>query len=98
MIGIKELKMKDKIVENVLNKYIGRSNVGIAKYGTTLDQNNTDNYLIHLQQELMDASLYVEKILSIGKHIQELIKENPNDTELGTIIRKIYGLNDEINE
>jgi hypothetical protein len=96
MIGIKFLEiiignMKDKIVENVLNKYISRSNVGITKYGTTLDQNNTDNYLIHLQQECMDASLYIEKILSIGKHIQELIKENPNDTELGTKIRQIYG-------
>ena len=90
--------MKDRIVENVLNKYISRSNVGINKYGTTLDQNNTDNYLIHLQEELFDASLYIEKILSIGKHIQELIKENPNDTELGAKIRKIYGLNDEINE
>lgn len=83
--------MKDRIVENVLNKYISRSNVGINKYGTTLEQNNTDNYLIHLQQELMDGSLYLEKILSIGKHIQELIKENPNDTELGTKIRQIYG-------
>ena len=90
--------MKDRIVENVINKYIDRSKVGITKYGTTLEQNNADNYLIHLQQELMDASLYVEKILSIGKHIQELIKENPNDTELGEKIRKIYGLNDKINE
>ena len=90
--------MKDRIVENVLNKYISRSNVVINKYGTTLEQNNTDNYLIHLQEELFDASLYIEKILSIGKHIQELIKENPNDTELGTKIRKIYGLNNEINE
>jgi len=90
--------MKDKIVKNVLNKYISRSNVGITKYGTTLDQNNTDNYLIHLQEELFDASLYIEKILSIGKHIQELIKETPNDAELGTKIRQIYGLNNEINE
>jgi hypothetical protein len=60
--------MRDRIVENVLNKYISRSNVGI------------------------------NKILSIGKHIQELIKENPNDTELGTKIRQIYGLNDKMNE
>ena len=96
MIGIKFLEiiignMKDKIVENVLNKYISRSNVGITKYGTTLDQNNTDNFLEHLQQELMDASLYLEKLMSISKHIQELIKETPNDLELGTKIRQIYG-------
>jgi hypothetical protein len=46
----------------------------------------------------MDASLYLEKLMSISKHIQELIKENPNDTELGTKIRQIYGLNDKMNE
>ena len=55
---------KDKIVQQVINKYVQRSEVGIEKYGTTLEENNTDNYLLHLQQELMDASLYIEKLLS----------------------------------
>lgn len=55
--------MKDQIVESLIEKYRHRSEVGIKKYGTTLDQNNKDNYLIHLQQELMDASLYIEKLL-----------------------------------
>lgn len=55
--------MKDQIVESLIEKYRQRSEVGIKKYGTTLDQNNKDNYLVHLQQELMDASLYIEKLL-----------------------------------
>lgn len=55
---------KDPIVQAVLDKYIKRSDVGIAKYGTTLQDNNKDNYLQHLQDELMDASLYIEKLLS----------------------------------
>jgi len=56
--------MKDKIVEQVIDKYRQRSEVGIKKYGTTLEDNNSDNYLKHLQEELMDASLYIEKLLS----------------------------------
>jgi len=56
--------MKDKIVEEVVLKYQQRSEVGIKKYGTTLEQNNKDNYLVHLQEELMDATLYIQKLLS----------------------------------
>jgi len=56
--------MKDKIVESVINKFSQRSSVGIKKYGTTLEQNNTDDFLNHLQEELMDAILYIEKLKS----------------------------------
>lgn len=54
----------DKIVESVVNKYLQRSKVGIEKYGTTLEENNKDNFLKHLQEELFDASLYIEKLIS----------------------------------
>lgn len=56
--------MKDPIVESVLNKYKERSNVGIKKYGTTLQQNDLTflEWLNHLQEELMDATLYIEKL------------------------------------
>ena len=59
-----EMGKKDAIVESVINKYQQRSKLGISKYGTTLQDNNTDNFLIHLQEELMDASLYIEKLLT----------------------------------
>lgn len=56
--------MKDPIVESVVAKYKERSSVGIHKYGTTLHDNNLslDEWLNHLQQELMDATLYIEKL------------------------------------
>ena len=58
--------MKDSIVESLIQKYKERSEVGIKKYGTTLDRNdlNTLDWLKHLQEELMDASLYIEKLLN----------------------------------
>ena len=54
----------DSIVESVINKYKQRSSIGIEKYGRTLDRDDIDlmGWLNHLQEELMDATLYVEKI------------------------------------
>lgn len=72
--------MKDKIVESVINKYQQRSEVGIGKYNTTLENNNADNFFKHAQEEAMDFSLYLEKIMQI-------VKETPNDSELGAKIR-----------
>lgn len=56
--------MKDSIVQSVVDKYKERSNVGIEKYGTTLQENNLTllEWLNHLQEELMDATLYIEKL------------------------------------
>ena len=57
--------MKDEIVKKVIDKYIERSEKGTKKYGTTLEKNNTDDFLTHLQEELMDAVLYLEKLKSL---------------------------------
>ena len=81
--------MKDKIVEQVVDKFQKRSAVGISKYGTTLENNNKDNYLVHLQEELMDATLYIQKLLDQEQEITMLVKNYPNDTELGMILRKM---------
>jgi len=81
--------MKDVIVEQVVDKYYDRSQVGITKYGTTLESNSKDNYLVHLQEELMDATLYIEKLLSLEKEITSLVKKYPNDSELGEAIRML---------
>ena len=58
---------KDKVVIQVLNKFKERSKIGIKKYGTTLHENNTDDFLNHLQEELMDAILYLQKLKNDGK-------------------------------
>lgn len=56
--------IKDSIVESVITQFKARSRVGIDKYGVTLDRTdlNTLEWLKHLQEELMDATLYIEKL------------------------------------
>ena len=56
--------MKDKIVESVLSRFKQRSEAGIKKYNTTLERNdlNALQWLTHLQEELMDATLYIERL------------------------------------
>ena len=53
----------DSIVQSVITKYKDRANIGFTKYGTNLDRTdlNTKEWAEHLQQELMDAVLYLEK-------------------------------------
>jgi len=53
---------RDRIVQQVMKKFNDRSETGIKKYGTTLEENNGDDFLTHLQEELMDAILYIEKL------------------------------------
>lgn len=57
-----KLNRTDEIVENVVSQFLNRSSVGIKKYGTTLKENNSDDFLQHLKEELMDAILYIEKL------------------------------------
>jgi len=53
------------IVESVRFKLKRRSETGFEKYGVTLDRDDLDivQWLTHLQEELMDATLYVEKLI-----------------------------------
>ena len=67
--------MKDKIVENVIAQFSKRSEVGIKKYGTTLEENNNDDFLQHLKEELMDAILYIEKLQSLKVNINKIKKK-----------------------
>lgn len=55
---------KDPIVEDVIRTMRARSREGIQKYGTTLYDSPDGFYkfLNHLQEELMDATLYIEKL------------------------------------
>lgn len=53
----------DNIVKSVLTKYVNRSMIGFRKYGKTLDRDDLSvvEWLTHLQEELMDATLYIER-------------------------------------
>lgn len=57
---------EDSILASVIEKYQERSKVGFKKYGTNLDRKDIDllGWLNHLQEELMDATLYIEKLKS----------------------------------
>ena len=59
--------MRDKIIEQVINKIKSRSDVGFKKYGVTLsdDEQSLDTWLKHIQEELMDAVNYIEKARSV---------------------------------
>jgi hypothetical protein len=82
--------MTDKITEAVISDLRDRSKRGINKYNTTLDQNNKDDFMNHLYEELLDAAQYVKKEMSIIPEIQKMIRENPNNQELGEIIRNKF--------
>jgi len=63
----------DKIVHQVIIKYLNRSYEGQKKYGTTLDRNDLlmRDWMKHLQEELMDASLYLEKLMTVIDTLEE---------------------------
>ena len=57
-------EIKDQVVLAVMAKYAERSATGLKKYGTTLDREDLtlEQWINHLQEELMDATLYLERI------------------------------------
>jgi len=62
----KTILFRDPVVETVVDKFVTRSNVGYAKYGRTLHDERTGKhkdlagYLNDVQEELMDAILYIQ--------------------------------------
>ena len=62
----KTIKFRDPVVERVVNKFVSRSDVGFEKYGKTLHDERTGGhkdlagYLNDVQEELMDAILYIQ--------------------------------------
>jgi hypothetical protein len=62
----KMYKFRDPVVRNVCDKFVERSDVGFEKYGRTLNDERTNGhkdlfgYLNDVQEELMDAILYLQ--------------------------------------
>ena len=56
--------MKDENVKSVIKKYKKRAELGFTKYGTTTERTDIDllGWLNHLQDELMDATIYIERL------------------------------------
>lgn len=59
----KIINFRDPVVERVVDKFVDRSDVGYKKYGVTLEEDPGEmlEWLNHLQEELMDAVLYLQK-------------------------------------
>ena len=56
--------MRDPIIKRVTDKFEARSDVGFRKYGITLKDDVPDLkvWINHIQEELMDAVNYLEKL------------------------------------
>ena len=74
----RKIMFRDPVVERVVDKFVSRSDVGFAKYGTTLEDERTikmkdlHKYLNDIQEELMDAVLYIQ---SARDELQDLSEE-----------------------
>ena len=74
----RKIIFRDPVVERVVDKFVGRSNVGFDKYGTTLQDERTMKmkglvkYLNDIQEELMDAVLYIQ---TARDELQDLSEE-----------------------
>ena len=80
--GILERKsygFRDPVVRKVCDKFIDRSNIGYEKYGDTLDDERRlrmkglQKYLNDIQEELMDAVLYIQ---TARDELQDLNEES----------------------
>ena len=62
----KEYKFRDPVVRHVCDEFVKRSDEGFKKYGQTLDRERVSrmkslqDYLRDVQEELMDAVLYIQ--------------------------------------
>ena len=69
---------RDPVVKSVVDKFVKRSDVGYAKYGSTLDDERRfkmkglQKYLNDVQEELMDAILYIQ---AARDELQDLSEE-----------------------
>ena len=85
----KSYGFRDPVVRNVVDKFVERSDVGYAKYGSTLDDERRlkmkglQKYLNDIQEELMDAVLYIqaarEELLELSETRMNIIGQNGND-------------------
>ncbi|SVB16257.1 uncharacterized protein METZ01_LOCUS169111 [marine metagenome] len=66
--------MKDSNVEKVIGQLREREARGLQKYGTNTDRPDlsTLEWLQHLQEELMDGAVYIERLKQDIAHIEKL--------------------------
>ena len=83
----KSYGFRDPVVRHVVDKFVSRSDVGFEKYGSTLDDERRlkmkglTKYLNDIQEELMDAVLYIQAAREELQDLSEeaLIERHRND-------------------
>ncbi len=93
-----KIKTEDKIVQQVLRKMDERSLIGQKKYGATMMQEiegqekDLNRFLVDVQEELMDALLYIEAARRcLQDEVEEVMLKRSKSLETG-----LYNI--EINE
>ena len=63
--------------DNVCDKIQQRADVGKRKYGVTMERDDlsTIEWLVHLQEELMDAAVYVERLIKEFEKVVATVTE-----------------------
>jgi len=75
-------KINDKIINRVIEKIQKRAEAGYKKYGVGLDKDDQslDTWLNHLQEELMDAANYIEKIRAVLIEEEKKLSKYPESS------------------
>ena len=71
----------DEVNNEVLKKICLRAEAGLKNYGVTMDRQDLGllNWLQHLQEEMLDACVYIQKILMEHERGQDA-KTNPSNS------------------
>jgi hypothetical protein len=91
-----EIEFRDPVVRRVVEKFVDRSNVGFQKYGRSLDgerrggHKDLVGYLNDIQEELMDAVLYIQ---AAREELSDL-----NEDELVRKLKENYGSDPEFED
>ena len=100
----KEYGFRDPVVRNVVDKFVSRSDIGFEKYGSTLDDERRlkmkglTKYLNDVQEELMDAILYIQAAREELQDLSEeaLIERHRDDTDIRELLQDCeYDYDDE---
>lgn len=71
-----EMGVEDNNVNELCLEYMKRANHGFKKYGVTTERTDLDlmDWIQHLKEELMDATVYIQRIQKELKEKQDDLK------------------------
>lgn len=66
LLGLQRESTAQSIEEKVINKIVDRRAKGLKKYGVSMERTDLEfnEWLSHLQEELLDGAIYIEKIMN----------------------------------